>query len=210
MKHLIIIPFILLNIFANAQDLEKKPPIPLELMVGNEAYRFQFSINRPLFEGSRFGFFSQLAYKVNHEKTAPNSINTEAMITYKLTNHFNIGAGTRLNTASGFRTLLATSYGLFNKKISLFIQPSIEIHKDGFFELFSFFEWHPNNGKKIQPFFRVQALTDFNKQHVYSYHNWRVGAKHKNFSIGPAINFEYIGPQGIVNTNYGGFIMLWL
>ncbi|WP_412986215.1 hypothetical protein [Pontimicrobium sp. IMCC45349] len=211
MRYLITLLFASLSLQLYAQEAKQRlAPIPVELMVGDDGYFFMISLNRPISPGSKFGFFTQLSYLIDHKKEVPNSINTEAMGTYTLDENFNLAAGTRLNSFTGFKPLLAVSYNIFNKNIGLFIQPSIEIHKDGFFEFFGFFEWHPNYGKKINPFFRLQLLSDFDDEHIYSYHLWRVGIKYKNLAFGPAANFRYLGPEGNDKHNYGVFLRLSL
>lgn len=194
---------------AQEEDLEYKPmqaPIPVEVFGGNNSTMFQMTVSKQITTGSKFGFFNLVNYEIDYDKFTPNSYIIQSLFTYNFSKHFNAGLGASLKVLGGFKPMVSASYSLFNRNIGLLIQPSYELHKDGLVEIFSMFEWHPHNEKKIQPYFRVQALASFKNEHVFSYHNWRAGIQYKMLRVGPGLNVQHAGPSVTTSVNFGGFI----
>lgn len=213
MKNKFILLVLLFTIVCSGQELKKsneilQAPIPLELMIGNDYSLYQMTVSKQLTPGNKFGFFNLLSYEIDYVESTSDIYFIQSVFTYNINTNFNVGTGANLKSFGGFKPILWSSYSIFNDKIGFVLQPSVELSKNGVAELFSLFEWHRTNQKKISPYFRVQALFGGNKKHVFSYHYWRLGAQYNMFRFGAAINVQYIGENVISNTNFGGFISI--
>lgn len=208
---LLIFPLLLISIFLKAQENSTQfqipqPPIPVEVMVGGKSTIYQMIVDKRFAPGSRFKFFNLINYEVDYNEFTPNSYIIQTIASYEFVKGFDAGLGGNLKAFGGFKPIVSASYSNFSRRMGLLIQPVYEIHENGEFSVFTLFEWHPVNNKKIQPYFRLQALTAWTDVHSFSYHNWRAGAQFKTFRFGPAVNVQYHGPNAESTMNWGGFV----
>ena len=213
MKRIILSLSVLFALNVSAQEHQgeytpKQPPIPVEVFVGENSSMYQMIVSKQITPGSKFGFFNLINYEVAYDEYVPDSYIIQSLFNYQIVKGLNIGAGANFKAFGGFKPLVSASYSFFNKDFSFLVQPSYEIDKDGSLETFALFEWHPVNQKKIQPYFRLQGLASLNSEHTFSYHNWRAGIQYNMFIVGPAFNMQYVGPDAISNTNFGGFLTI--
>ena len=185
-----------------------QPPIPVEVFAGQNSSMYQMIVSKQITPTSNFGFFNIINYEVDYSEFTPNSYVIQSVFDYQIIKGLKIGVGANLKAFGGFKPLIAVNYSVFSKDIGFLIQPSFELHKDGNAEVFSMFEWHPINQKKVQPYFRFQGLVSFNDKHSFSYHYWRAGLQYKMFRVGPALNVQYTGPKATSNANFGGFLTI--
>jgi hypothetical protein len=209
MKNIFLLGLVLfsLQFFSQEEDLTPgQPPIPVEIFGGAKSSMYQMSVSKQLVAGSKFGFFNLVNYEVDYDLNTPDNYILQTLFSYNLTKRFNIGAGANLKSFGGFRPFVSASYSIFNKDIGFLVQPIYELTKDGLVEVFSLFEWHPTTNSKLKPYFRVQGLLAFKEQHSFSYHYWRAGVRFQNFTIGPALNVQYVGANAQSISNIGGFV----
>jgi len=211
MKFLILIPILLLNFILKAQDNNHQfqipqAPIPVEVMVGAKSTMYQMTVDKRFVSGSRFKFFNLINYEVDDNEFTPDNYIIQTIGSYEFAKGFDAGIGGNLKAFGGFKPIVSASYSNFTKVTNLIIQPVYEIHKAGEFSTLAIFEWHPAGEKKLQPYFKLQALTAWGREHSFSYHFWRAGLQYKIFRFGPALNVEYVGPNATSTTNWGGFV----
>lgn len=210
MKLLIIIPALLFSFMLNAQETNPQfqipqAPIPVEVMVGAKSTMYQMTVDKRFTPGSRFKFFNLINYEVDDNEFTPDSYIIQTLGYYEFAKGFDAGVGGNLKAFGGFKPIVSVQYTNFSREMGIVIQPVYEVHKDGEFSTLAMVEWHPAGEKNIQPYFKVQALTAWASKHSFSYHNWRLGAQHKIFRFGPALNVEYIGPGANSVVNWGCF-----
>lgn len=210
MEKFVLIPILLFSFLLKAQEnhqpLIPQPPIPVEVMVGGKSTMYQMIVNKRFAPESRLKFFNLINYEVDYDGQTPDNYIIQTVGYFEFAKGFDVGAGGNLKAFGGFKPVVSIEYTHFSKDFGVVVQPVYEVHKDGEFSTMALFEWHPVNGRKIQPFFSVQALTAWANAHSFSYHNWRAGLQYKIFRLGPAVNFQYLGENGESSVNWGGFI----
>jgi len=181
--------------------------VPVEAMIGNDYSSYQVVVNKQIGSAeSRFSFYSMVNYDMYYDNSIPDNYFIQSIFFYSLTERIGVGIGANSKPFEGTKPLIALSYSIYTENIGLYIQPSYEIYKDGLFELYALFSWSPNNDKRFQPYFKLEAYTSWGDEHSYSYHNWRLGLQYKIFRLGPALNVGYFGENFDSMTNWGGFI----
>lgn len=208
-KILLLFITLFISIVTQAQEHHiPQPPIPIEVMVGDTYSNYQMMVSKPFSQGSKFSFFNLTTFDVNYEEEVPNTYNIQTIGFYSPIKNINIGAGGMLTPFGGFKPLVAISYGHFTRDIAFLVQPTYAFGEVDNAEVFALFEWHPSSSKAIQPYFRVQGVTNWEKAHSISFHNWRVGAQYKSFRFGPAVNIKHIGNGELLThkTSWGVFV----
>ncbi len=189
-----------------AQDGPSPAPIPLEVMTGNHGSLYQLILNRPIVAGSGFKFFNLVSYEIDDNEFTPDDYIIQAIAYYGFIKGFDVGLGANMKAYGGFKPVASVEYTRFSPGMGIVVQPVLELEKEGEYSTLAIFEWHPLNGKKLQPYFRIQGLTAWASEHAFSYHRWRVGVQYKHFRIGPAVNVQYAGPEKYRTVNWGGFV----
>jgi len=211
MKFIIFIPVLLFSFMLKAQENNAQfqipqAPIPVEVMVGVKSIMYQIIVDKRFAPGSRFKFFNLINYEMDDNEFTPDNYIIQTLGYYEFAKGFDVGAGGNLKAFGGFKPIMSVQYTNFSRERGIVIQPVYEIHKDGEFSTMAMFEWYPVGDKKIQPYFKLQALTAWTSEHSFSYHNWRLGAQFKIFRFGPAVNVQYHGESATSNMNGGGFV----
>ncbi len=211
MKFFILISILLVSFTLKAQENNHQfqipqVPIPVEVMVGAKSTMYQMTVDKRFVPGSQFKFFNLINYEVDGNEFTPDNYIIQTIGSYEFAKGFDAGIGGNLKAFGGFKPIVSASYSNFTRVTNLIIQPVYEIHKGGEFSTLAIFEWHPVNENVLRPFFRIQALTAWTKEHSFSYHFWRAGFQYKIFRFGPALNVEYAGPNATSTTNWGGFV----
>lgn len=215
MKHVLLALFLFSITSIKAQDLTDQhncpqSSVPVEVMLGGDYSSYQVVVNKQIGgDESKFSFYSMINYDMYYEETLPDNYFIQSIFFYGLTKNIGVGIGANSKPYEGTKPLIALTYSIYTENISLYIQPSYEIYKDGLFELYNLFIWSPVNEKKLQAYFKLEVYTSWgNSVHSFSYHNWRLGVQYKRFRIGPAYNAAYFGSDFISMTNLGGFISI--
>lgn len=211
MKYSIIIILMLVSALSLAQEDKSttfKPPIPVELMVGNEHSLYKMIVTKPI--NHKIKFYNLLSCEVNHQDFEFSIIVNQTVLYYDFNENFSVGLGSSIKTFGGFKPLFSVLYSKFTESVGYIIQPSIELHKEGVKELFCMFEYTYQNKKELKPYFRIDALLNWKKNHDFSYTNLRLGFNKNGLMFGPALNTQYFGVAPNLQNNWGGFIRVML
>ncbi|MCT4581058.1 MAG: hypothetical protein N4A35_06535 [Flavobacteriales bacterium] len=184
-----------------------QPPIPVELMVGNEYTQYKMIVTKQV-NNNKLKFFNLLNLEVDHENLETTNFFNQSVLFYDFTANLSGGVGLNYKSFGGAKPVISVLYSKFSKAKGLIIQPTIELTNNGAKELFVLYERVLQNEKSFQPYFRLDAFTAFLKAHDYSFLNWRIGVNRKGLRFGPAINMQYFGNQGDSKYNFGGFIQV--
>jgi len=203
--------FVFLGLFYNAQqdttNIEKeafKPPVPVELMVGNEALMFKMVVTKPI-NNSSFKFYNLLTFESNFIESSASNIFTQTVVFYDLSSNFSLGLGGSYSSFSNLKPIAAVLYSSFNEHRGFLVQPSIVLEKNGAKELFSMYEHSIHLSPKFKGYFRLDAFTSWQSSHSFSYLNTRIGVGTKIGNFGPAINVSFVGEDAIQFYNFGAF-----
>jgi hypothetical protein len=199
---------------AIAQDentkLHSSPPMPVEVLFGNNRFVSQFSINKKFAENSRFGFLatSYIAADYGNDPTENESMNV-ALIKYDILKGFGLVGGAALNSHWGFRPYSGFQYIYANQQFMAMMMPGFYLTESHNFESVGFVEYRPHLKNAWSLFSHLEGLynVDMNtKKHDRSFIYGRLGLSYKTFGFGFAANCDWYGPFKESKVNTGIFL----
>lgn len=198
----------------SAQTVDEKPhprpPMPVEVLIGNRGLNFQFNTTKQFNPNSRFGFFNVTSFFADYKNVvAKNEFFSQSLLTAKLWKKISAVGGFSINQFSGFKPTAGLQFVHANKKMLVVIQPQVGLTQDHHLENFSLFEFKPQINDKWGVYTRLQAVIDYGpslKSHNRSYVYLRVGAVYKNYQFGLGSNFDFYGPTKHNENNFGVFM----
>lgn len=194
-------------LFAQSKPAVFQPPIPVELMVGNDYSLYKMIVTKQL-KDNKIKFFNLLSFEVANDDFETTNFFNQSVLFYDFTTHLSGGLGLNYKSFGGAKPVVSVLYSKFSKAKGLIIQPTVELTNNGAKELFVLYERVLQNQKSIQPYFRLDAFTAFIQNHDYSFLNWRLGINRRGLRFGPAVNMQFFGIQGDTKNNFGGFIQV--
>ncbi len=196
----------------NGQEVPpaKKPPIPVEIMFGNEEIYYLTILNLPFETGSRFGYFGVASALVPYENGRSNNeiVFNNAMV-YSLRSKIYTTAGLQFHYAKGavpftglqFFSADPTWLVLFNAVFQL--APTVN------FETVGVVEYKPVLSKSLRLYSRLQGIYNQNLEdsiHERSLLYLRAGVSVGQTSFGAGFNADFYGSERRSERNYGIFI----
>lgn len=209
MRYILIVLICINGVVLFGQDKPAvfQPPIPAELMVGNEYTLYKMIVTKQI-KDNKIKFYNLLSFEVNHNDLESTNFFNQSVLFYDFSSTLSAGIGLNYKSFGGAKPVISVLYSKFSQSKGLLIQPTIELTNNGAKELFVLYERVIQNKKSIQPYFRLDAFTAFIKNHDYSFLNWRLGVNRKGLRFGPAVNMQLFGNQGDTKNNFGGFIQV--
>ncbi len=181
-----------------------KPPVPVELMIGNEALYFKMVVTKPIYN-SKFKFYNLMNFTSNFIDGTASNIFNQTVLFYDLSTKFSVGFGSNYSSFSSLKPVVSALYSDFNAKRGFIIQPTLVLEKKGAKELFSMYEFSYVLNPKFKGYFRFDAFTSWEEQHDFSYLNGRVGVGTRFGNFGPALNISFVGKGALKYYNIGAF-----
>ena len=189
---------------------KSKPPIPTELLIGNNTVYFQMVVKRSFNPTSKFTFFGLTTYTTNYEgRVEDNRLNIINQISYKFEKGFGIMAGADINSFRGFSPIIGPQHNFANKKILAVTVASFFINEENDFKILGLYEYKPPINEKWFFYSRLQFVYNQSLKegnHNKSYIYLRAGVKRKALIFGFGTNYDWSGPNKVFQKNYGGFI----
>ncbi len=207
----IVLFFVLISLLSTAQEdtiLVKnevyKPPVPVEIMLGNEALLFKMVVTKPIYN-SKFKFYNLMTFESNFINSSATNIFNQTVVFYDVFSKFSVGIGSNYSSYSNLKPVASVLYSNFTSNRGFILQPSMVLEKNGAKELFSMFEYTYVFHPKFKGYFRLDAFTSWQKRHEFSYLNWRVGINSRVGRFGPAITIQFVGDKAYQFYNFGAF-----
>jgi len=204
----ILIAIILsLNIPSLAQAPE--PPLPIELMPGNNSLYFQMVVKKKFTPESKFGFFSVATFTVPWEDLSRVDITLPVQINYSLGKGFAVLAGGRINNVIGFDPMAGLQHNYASKQIVAVTVASLYLNENSDCEIFGLYEYKPPLNEKWSLYTRLQFICVYglgDHEHGRSYLYLRAGVKRNALAFGLGTNLDQYGPEKIFKDNYGVFV----
>jgi len=186
-----------------------EPPLPIELMPGNNSLYFQMVVKKKFAPESRFGFFSVATYTVPWDDFSRVDITLPVLFTYNLGKGFALTAGGRINNVIGFNPLAGLQHTYASKQILTVTVASLFLNEYSDGEIFGLYEYKPPLNEKWSIYSRLQFLYVHgleDNQHGRSYLYLRAGVKRNALAFGVGTNLDRYGPDKIFKENYGVFV----
>ena len=206
--------FFLIAIFPNstiAQAQAPAPPLPMELMFGNERLDFQLVVKRNFTPESKFSVLAIAAFSENYakEKQLGDNLVIPFQVNYALgKSGFSLAAGAEANSSAGFGTTIGLTHGKASKEILAITVFSYELSSDQDLKFFGLYEYKPALTEKWSIYSRLQLT--YNQGMADGFHNrsflyLRAGLKKGPLGFGLGANFDAYGPEKIARENFGVF-----
>lgn len=184
--------------------------LPVQLFAGTKAFEYNFLWDKDLDARGRVNLFNFTFFNVDYNNRNKNSYEIYQVATYNISPKWGIAGGGRFS-AGVLSPQLAVSFQLETTDLYLNIFPTLqylEAQNTMGYSLFALLFYQPrlNNTWKMFNQITLEPLF-FNKGHIYSYQQVRVGLDYRGwFQFGVGSNFEQIGKSYEFRQNYGLFI----
>lgn len=184
-------------------------PTPVEFLFGNNRIQGQTIIIKN-FANSKFGIFSlsTLAGDYKNVDKSNNEVFSNVQFHYDFYKGLKITSGATFSSVKGFAPIAGLEYVYTNPKLTLVINPTVNLTKESSFANYAHIEYAPKNDKlnfygRLQGLF-VQNLLD--NTHERSSAVLRIGINYKGFATGLGFNQDYYGPAKVEKPNFGIFL----
>ncbi len=211
MKHILFIIFITTTSFAQEKPASASPvkPTPVEFLFGHNRIQGQTIIIKN-FAKSKFGIFSlsTVAGDYKNVNKSNNELFSNIQFHYDFYKGLKVTSGATFSSAKGFAPIAGLEYVYTNPKITLVINPTVNLTKNSSFASYAHIEYAPKNDKlnfytRLQGLY-VQSLAD--NTHERSSTVIRIGITYKGFATGLGFNQDYYGSVKVKKPNFGIFL----
>ena len=211
MKSFLFLLFIATTSFAQEKLTSASPikPTPVEFLFGYNRIQGQTIIIKN-FAKSKFGIFSlsTVAGDYKNVNKSNNELFSNVQFHYDFYKGLKVTSGATFSSAKGFAPIAGLEYVYTNPKITLVINPTVNLTKESSFASYAHIEYAPKNDKlnfyvRLQGLY-VQSLVD--NAHERSSAVVRVGVTYKGFATGLGFNQDYYGPVKVEKPNFGIFL----
>lgn len=187
------------------------PPIPLELMFGNDRLDFQLVAKRNFTPQSKFSVLAIAVFSENYgkEKKLGDSVVIPFQVNYALgKSGLSLAAGGEANSVAGFGTTVGLTHSKATKEILAITVLSYQLSSDQNLKIFGIYEYKPALNEKWSIYSRLQLT--YNQGMAEGFHNrsflfLRAGLKKGPMGFGLGANFDAYGPNKVARENYGVF-----
>jgi len=205
----LLIAFFSTSTFVHAQA--PTPPIPLELMFGNDRLDFQMVVKRNFAPQSKFSVLAIAVFSENYgkEKKLGDSVVIPFQVNYALgKSGLSLAAGGEANSVAGFGTTVGLTHSKATKEILAITVLSYQLSSDQNLKIFGIYEYKPALNDKWSIYSRLQLT--YNQGMAEGFHNrsflyLRAGLKKGPLGFGLGANFDAYGPNKLARENYGFF-----
>jgi hypothetical protein len=205
----LLIAFFSTSTFVHAQA--PTPPIPLELMFGNDRLDFQMVVKRNFAPQSKFSVLAIAVFSENYgkEKKLGDSVVIPFQVNYALgKSGLSLAAGGEANSVAGFGTTVGLTHSKATKEILAITVLSYQLSSDQNLKIFGIYEFKPALNDKWSIYSRLQLT--YNQGMAEGFHNrsflyLRAGLKKGPLGFGLGANFDAYGPNKVARENYGLF-----
>jgi hypothetical protein len=202
--------FLFLNpIIAQAQA--PVPPLPMELMFGNERMDYQLVMKRNFTSTSKFSVLAIAVFSENYGKGKKlgDSVVIPFQVNYALgKSGFSLAAGGEANSVAGFGTTVGLTHSKATKEILAISVLSYQLSSAQNVKFFGLYEYKPALNQKWSIYSRLQLT--YNQGMAEGFHNrsflyLRAGLKKGPVGFGLGANFDAYGTEKVARENYGVF-----
>ncbi len=204
--------FFLFMIQAEGQEAPKtdNPPIPIEVMFGNEEIYFLGILNLPFEKGTKLGYFGVASALVPYENgRSNNEIVISNALTYSLSQKWYATAGLQFHYSKGAVPFTGFQFFSANPTWLFLFSPNMQLAPSINFETVGIVEYKPKLSEGLRLYSRFQGIYNQNLDdgaHERSLLYLRAGISLKRTSFGVGLNIDSYGPERQSEQNYGVFI----
>lgn len=201
MKHTIVL-FTIIFICKCAQAQH----FTAEVMAGDRNYYYAHSLNQPFESNKRFSFSHVSSLHSLYVEKQKNELMSQTYLSYGLTKHFRLAAGTFYASKPGISASLALQSSFQVQYLRALIVPRIDLKHGGSYELMALVDYDVPITEKFLLHIRTQVMGNYTQSiHNRSYQNVRIGLKRSHSAFGIALNVDERGAEKQKQCNWGFF-----
>jgi len=201
-KRVITFILVIISIFFGQAQI-----IPVEIMIGNEEYRYQHFFGKKIKQDSHFGFFHTHSMYHFFDEAKSLELMSQSYLTYELHRSVKAAIGTFYATVPGFKPSGAIQFTLIRDHFFLLAVPRIDITSNPSYEVMTLMEYRPPIIGKLNLYSRLQLLANYDHyKHNRSYQNLRIGIGIRFTQLGIAFNIDEYGSELKTETSWGVFL----
>lgn len=199
---------VIAGLSAKAQSITA-PPIPFEVMQGNEKFYSLMVVNKP-FAQHQLSFFNVTTFTAhNDNEVSRNEFVSTTLISFPIYRDIRLSSGLDLNSVVGLNYFAGFQFSKVTGHWLIVLVPGIYFREHSSFETLGLVEFCPPISPRLKLYTRVHTL--YNAQaadfvHNRSYNYLRLGLTAKRTSFGLGFNADWYGPSMRHEKNYGIFI----
>ena len=187
------------------------PPLPMELMFGQDRLDYQLVMKRNFTPTSKFSVLAIAVFSENYGKGKKlgDSVVIPFQVNYALgKSGFSLAAGGEANSSAGFGSTLGLTHSKATKEILAISVLSYQLSSAQNVKFFGLYEYKPALNEKWSIYSRLQFT--YNQGMAEGFHNrsflyLRAGLKKGPLGFGLGANFDAYGPSKLARENYGVF-----
>jgi hypothetical protein len=187
------------------------PPLPMELMFGQDRLDYQLVMKRNFTPTSKFSVLAIAVFSENYGKGKKlgDSVVIPFQVNYALgKSGFSLAAGGEANSSAGFGSTLGLTHSKATKEILAISVLSYQLSSAQNVKFFGLYEYKPALNEKWSIYSRLQFT--YNQGMAEGFHNrsflyLRAGLKKGPLGFGLGANFDAYGPNKVARENYGVF-----
>jgi len=187
------------------------PPLPMEMMFGQDRMDYQLVMKRNFTPTSKFSVLAIAVFSENYGKGKKlgDSVVIPFQVNYALgKSGFSLAAGGEANSVAGFGTTVGLTHSKATKEILAISVLSYQLSSAQNVKFFGLYEYKPALNEKWSIYSRLQLT--YNQGMAEGSHNrsflyLRAGLKKGPVGFGLGANFDAYGPSKVARENYGVF-----
>lgn len=187
-----------------------QPPVPAEILLGNENIYFQLAFKKKFSPASKFNFFSLATYTADYgNDPGENRLIILAQGSYTIGKGFGVMAGTDMNSVVGFSPVVGPQHHFASRQFLAVTILSYFLNEGNDLKLFGLYEYKPPINDNWSIYTRVQFIYNHSLaegEHNRSYLYLRAGVKRNALIVGVGAQLDQFGPSKVFKDNYGVFV----
>jgi hypothetical protein len=187
------------------------PPIPMEVMMGQDRMDYQLVMKRNFTPQSKFSVLAIAVFSENYGKQRQlgDAIVIPLQVNYALGNSgLSLAAGAEANSVAGFSNFLGLAHNKATKKLLAITVLSYQLKESQDLKLFGLYEYKPPLSENLSLYTRLQfTYSQGLKESVHnrSFIYLRAGLKKGPLGFGLGANWDAYGASKIPRENFGVF-----
>ncbi len=188
----------------------KNPPIPMEIMFGNEEIYYLTILNLPIDKKGKFGYFGVASALVPYEnERSNNELVMSNSLTYNFSQKWFATAGLQFHYSKGAVPFTGLQFFSASPKWLFLFSPNLQWAPSINFETVGIVEYKPRLSNNLGIYSRFQGIYNQNLDdgaHERSLLYVRGGVSLGRTSFGLGVNIDFYGSERAQEENYGVFI----
>lgn len=208
---LLIVSFLMAYTMVHGQENPPpptNPPVLVETMFNDRGVFMQSLVQKRLRSAPKFGVFAVTDILGSWHRSEADEYMVQGNLTYELAKGFDLMGGFHMASGIGMRPATGILYTFATPEFLLVLNPRYYIDNIGNLEGFALAEYKPRISEDWSFYSKVQGIYGFTADggnHARSYVRLRAGVTYREFSFGPAANFDFYGPKKINENSFGVF-----